>query len=289
MRDFAIQQLLGDGSLGFTYPQSRPGYPDQTLVMGANNQVSWGKYRLFKDTTFQVAPLGADVGDGSTANPFGRINYAIKWIRQNVDTAGHQVILQLAAGIYTEDVIIGYFPGRLSIIGNETNPGSCRINAASIAINAIGSFVDVIGVYLSSTDPEGNGLRCEDGILQGSSLILGAIPQISGNSSEQVLSYFNGRIFLSNLTFDGGSTNPLYCGFNSYLSATSINFSRTFSCNSFAYVSLNSYLTVASVANVNITGIKAIVFYNSQFAGANQLPASMSAPIADANSHLIAT
>ncbi len=98
------------------------------------------------DKTIYVSPAGNNLtGDGTSEKPFQTITKAINTLSRVID---HTITIQLADGIYVENIIIDGFLGRGKIIikGNATNNDLTRIrgtNASTLTITNNSIFVNV--------------------------------------------------------------------------------------------------------------------------------------------------
>lgn len=96
--------------------------------------------KSLKDTTYYVdGTNGSDSGDGSASKPFKTIGKAISMIPQILN---HNFTINVAAGTYSEDILISGFYGQnavVSLLGDTVVSTSVSINSLTISncVNAV--------------------------------------------------------------------------------------------------------------------------------------------------------
>jgi len=110
----------------------------QTLTKSSNEDydVSWTASRevLTSARTYYVSTTGNDNNDGLTLETaFLTIQNAVNVVADTIDTAGHQVTIQLAAGTYNAGATLRSCVGRVAprIQGNELSPTEVVISTGS--------------------------------------------------------------------------------------------------------------------------------------------------------------
>ena len=82
---------------------------------------------LTSNVTYYVSTTGSDAsGDGSSANPWASVNYALSKIPKNL--GGYTATINIAAGTYVQSLIVsGFFNGVLNIAGEYTVVNTCAV------------------------------------------------------------------------------------------------------------------------------------------------------------------
>ncbi len=82
---------------------------------------------LTSSVTYYVSTTGSDAsGDGSSANPWASVNYALSKIPKNL--GGYVATINIAAGTYAQLLYVsGFFNGVLNITGEYTVANTCAV------------------------------------------------------------------------------------------------------------------------------------------------------------------
>ncbi|EXG87870.1 Protein of unknown function (DUF1565) [Clostridium sp. ASBs410] len=107
---------------------------------------------LQSNTTYYVSTSGSDSNDGTSAKPFKTIKHTLDVIPK--DLGGFTATIQIADGIYDEEVkVTGYYNGVLDV-KSQSNPDTlntlCRI--MKINISNCAAKVQFYGLYLTQKD-----------------------------------------------------------------------------------------------------------------------------------------
>ena len=118
-------------------PNAQPVEPYDLITLAYLNANS--RQVLSANTDYYVAPPasgGSDTtGDGSAANPWATVAYAIATILATVDFAGFTVSIEVQAGTYTETILVA------GAMMGTTGPGQLIINGDSADNTAVMFFV----------------------------------------------------------------------------------------------------------------------------------------------------
>jgi hypothetical protein len=175
---------------------TEPWYRALTQFLIQTNAASTsGRTALTATTTFYVRTGGSDAtGDGSAntdAKAFATPRGAYDYLCENVDCAGHRVIIQMAAGTYsevlqtipnasggtvTQVIYIGAWPTGASSItfrGDTTTPTNVTWAGAGIWINNFGYF-RFEGIYFDGLDGIGGSEKAVFCNASGANIVMGA-------------------------------------------------------------------------------------------------------------------
>lgn len=101
------------------------------------------------DITYYVATTGSDTtGDGTQANPFKTIQYAINKLPQIIN---HIVNINISAGTYNEDVLISGFNGKGAILVTGTTSLSDNYIINSLTLSSCGMYMLIQGLKVKTT------------------------------------------------------------------------------------------------------------------------------------------
>lgn len=137
----------------------------------SNLQYLYESSAIHEDTTVYVRASGNDdVGDGSIISPFKTITKALSILPRTLD--GKNCTINIADGVYDEDVIISGFSGgeliitgapgtQVSLSGFTVDGCVCVLNNVTVVLSGVGAFVTNAGVLLGLGSV--NGLRITSG------------------------------------------------------------------------------------------------------------------------------
>ena len=124
---------------------------------------------LQRNTTYYVAPPasgGSDTtGDGSAANPWATIQYAVTWVQSHIDLAGFTATISVAHGTYTDPILLAGAPmgttgpGQIVIEGDAADNTAVLFHVIGddcIDVQA-GSSIWIKNITLQSTASGGSG------------------------------------------------------------------------------------------------------------------------------------
>ena len=219
---------------------------------------------------------GSDTtGDGSVANPWATIQYAVGWVQANLDFAGNTATILVGAGTYTDPILVAGAPmgttgpGQLVIQGVNTD------NTA-VLFHCIGN--DCIGVQA------GTSIWVKDLTLQSTAS--------GGSGGDGLTASYAGELLMSNCNFATCSGNHMYAAAGgSIIIMGSYDISGGAQCHVQAategYIEMSSYpdrsahLTISG--NPNFSGAFVMAGAGSISAANNSFAGSVTGPRYDAH------
>ena len=219
---------------------------------------------------------GSDTtGDGSTANPWATVDFAVTWVQENLDVGGHTVTIEVADGIYNDPI-----PAAGALIG-ATGPGQLVI---------LGNSGDNTAVVFHCT-----GADCLD-VQAGASIWIKDITLQStasgGAGGNGLTASYAGELLMSNCNFGACSGNHMYAAAGgSIIVMGSYSISGGAQCHAQAategYIEMSSYpdrgvhLTISG--NPNFSGGFTVAGAGSISAANNSFTGSATGPRYDAH------
>jgi hypothetical protein len=171
--------LIGDDDFHFKVSADGSTWNEALIVKGASGRVSFPvtggpREMLAADRTYYVRTDGSDGNTGlanTSGGAFLSIQKAIDTVMNMVDLAGHNVVIQVAAGTYTGNVIVAAAwcgAGTVTLLGDTTTPGNVVLSTTGSAItvgspNAYGGAKLFLGGFKITTAGNGNGIISAEG------------------------------------------------------------------------------------------------------------------------------
>lgn len=237
------------------------------------------KVVLTNNITLYVSTSGSDANSGTSGSPFATVTHAYSTLVNSYNLNGHNAIIQVDDGTYTENVVCagvpeGFGQNSITLQGNNTTPTNVHLNSTDNCISIInGCTLQISGLYMSSSSGsclflQGNATAsfgnvnfgtCANFHIQaggtGSYIVINAPYTISGPAAAHYLCGATGEIVLYNtanpitITKSGGGT---------------INFSQAFAvATSCGTIDVFPGVTFSISGGTTVTGTKS----NAQFNG----------------------
>lgn len=152
--------LVGDNDFQLKISSDGSTFRQALVIDGASgsarfpNGLANARQRLTADRTYHVDPTGSDTNDGLAAgSAFATIQHAIDTALE-LDCAGFDVTIQLAAGTYSGQISLSrpmLGTDRLTILGDTATPGNVLLDHSSHLVSVQqGAWLVVKGVALQT-------------------------------------------------------------------------------------------------------------------------------------------
>jgi hypothetical protein len=231
--------------------------------------------RLLADINFYVRPDGSDANTGlanTSGGAFRTIQKAIDTAFASLDWSGFNVYVNVAAGTFTDPVIVTgkavgqYGGGTLMIIGDQTTPANCIVSTTAADAFTItkGAAVTIAG-FKVQTAISGNCVKC----LFKSRLTLGAMEYGACAGYHIQTAYQSFTETIASYKISGAAAAHFYTVLSSVLEVVGITITLTgtpsFS-TAFLVGAVNSYSHLVSVTfSGSATGQRFYMYMNAVY------------------------
>jgi len=251
---------------------------DRTQLLQAIQRL--GRNRLSANLNLYVSTTGNDANDGqSSATAWRTLQHAWNNVVGYIDLNGHNVIVNVADGTYTQGLLaagapLGYGTGNtVNFVGNVGAPGNCVVSVTNghcfEASN--GAFIGISGFQMTGTgtDTLGNAACCIVATGSSNVTVEGAVT-FAACPGQHAFGDGGSVTFLSSYAIAGGAQSHILAGYGSIVSYSGASLTVTLSGTpAFAngFVAASSGFIQAIAANTHFTGTASGPRYSASLNG----------------------